>query len=949
MSVEGVFRYLHRRLRNVLPSYGYVKPTPIQEKAIPVVLRGIHTVIIGPTGSGKTEAALFPIFSRILELGIGGRGRVLALYITPLRALNRDIWFRMKDIASSIGLSMAIRHGDTPKNERARIVRNPPDIIITTPETFQFLLVGRKSREILRDVRWVIVDELHELIDSKRGVQLTIGLERLLEVTRRRFQRIGLSATIGDLSLAARFLAGTDRYAEVVYIEYLKDMVITVDLPKMSEDDELLSQELEVSPQTTARIRTIIDLIKKSRGCLVFTNTRDMAEFLASKLRKLLGDVVRVHHGSLSVSERVEAEKLFKEGIVKALVCTSSLELGIDIGHVDLVVQYMSPRQALKLLQRIGRSGHRLDKVSKGFVIAFDSFDDVLESMVLARRAVNGELEKPRVHEKAYDVLAHQVVGIVLENGIVDVDCIYSIVRRAYPYRDLTFDELLRVIGQLSSQGLLRIVDDRVKPGFGAWKYYYETSMIPDVKHYKVKDIVTNRFVGDLDEEFVVYHCSEDSMFILSGRVWRVVGVDHEKCIVNVEPLEKTTGILPAWEGELIPVDYKVAREVTALRRLIKDFIDKPEKLGKILSRYPITDRVRDKVIELIREHIKKNLPIPTDREVVIESLGRIIVVHVALGSNGCQLLGILLSSVLSRRLGYSIAFRSDPYRIVLTAPYPINPEYVAEVIKELCNLNVDVIMNMLREYLPKTRIYKWGLFHVAMRFGVISREADLKHVGRVLDVLTDTVIGEEAFKEILVDKLDLDAVLKFIDDVKAGRITIHTVSMGSTPLPITKEALSNMLLYDIVAPAIPTSMLLELVKRRLLNRKVRLICLMCGKWSITSKIRELPDRINCPKCGSGLITITKPDDYDSDRIIRKHLRGVKLKDEELKKFKELKDKAYVVLTYGKIGVIALSAYGVGPKTALKIAGKYYESEEAFYRAILDAERQYIRTRQYWH
>jgi len=304
---------------------------------------------------------------------------------------------------------------------------------------------------------------------------------------------------------------------------------------------------------------------------------------------------------------------------------------------------------------------------------------------------------------------------------------------------------------------------------------------------------------------------------------------------------------------------------------------------------------------------------------------------------------------MLSRRLGYSIAFRSDPYRIVLTAPHPINPEYVAEVIKELCNLNVDVIINTLRGLLPKTRIYRWRLFHVAMRFGVISKEADLKHVSRVLDVLNDTVIGEEAFKEILVDKLDLDAVLKFINGVKAGRITVHSISMGSTPLPITKEALSNILLYDIVAPAIPTSMLLELVKRRLLNRKVRLICLMCGKWSITSKIRELPDRINCPKCGSGLITITKPDDYDSDRIIRKHLRGVKLKDEELKKFKELKDKAYVVLTYGKIGVIALSAYGVGPKTALKIAGKYYESEEAFYRAILDAERQYIRTRQYWH
>mgnify|MGYP000041106031 CR=1 FL=1 len=949
VAVEGAFKYLHPTLKKVLPSYGYLKPTPIQEKAIPVVLGGHHVVVIGPTGSGKTEAALFPVYSKILEKGLNGSGQILVLYITPLRALNRDIWFRMSDIAKAIGLKMAIRHGDTPQSERARIVRNPPDILITTPETFQFLLVGRKSREILRGVRWVIVDELHELIDNKRGVQLTIGLERLLEITGRRFQRIGLSATIGDIDLAKNFLGGGFRYVEVVYVELSKGMNIVVDFPTPSEEDELLSQEIETTPQTAARIRRIIELIRSRKGSLVFTNTRDMAEFLSSKLHKLLGDAIKVHHGSLSASERITAEKMFKEGLIKALVCTSSLELGIDIGHVDLVIQYMSPRQATKLLQRVGRSGHRLDKISKGYIIAFDSFDDIIESAVLARRAMRCELENPHIHENAFDVLAHQIIGIVLERGIVDIDYIYSVIKRAYPYRDLPFSDLMEVIKQLSSQGLIKVVNGSLKPGYGSWKYYYETSMIPDVKHYKVRDIVTNTFIGDLDEEFVAYHCSEGSLFILSGRVWKVVSIDHEKHIVNVEPLEKAMGILPAWEGDLIPVDYKVAREVAALRRRIRDSLSNVNKLNEILSQYPLTSKARERIIKVISEHVKKNLPVPTDKDIVFEGLGKIVVVHAALGSNGCQLLGIVLSFILSKKLGCSVAYRSDPYRVLLVFPYAIDPKYIASTINELAKYNHDKIMDLIREAIPKTRIYKWRLLHVAMRFGVIRKDVDSRYINKVLDTLTNSIIGKEALKEVLVDKLDLNALIKFLSDVKLGKLKVHIVSNRKEPLPITKESLMNMLLYDIVAPAIPFTVLIQLIKKRLLSKRVRLLCIMCGKWSITARVGELPDRINCPKCGSGLVTVIRHDDVESEKIVKKYLRRIKLSDEESRKFKELKDKAYVVLTYGKVGVIALSAHGVGPKTALRIAGKYYESEEAFYRAILEAERQYIRTRQYWH
>ncbi len=946
MEMKNIFERLHPKLRSILEKLGYAKPTPVQEKAIPVILRGVHTLIVAPTGSGKTEAALFPIFSLMLSRNLYGLHGVVVLYITPLRALNRDIFRRVEYIAHSLGFTIAIRHGDTPQRARAKIAANPPDILITTPETLQFLLVHEKMRRNLRTVRWVIVDEVHELLDSKRGTQLAIALERLVEASRYGFQRIGLSATIGDVEVARRFLGGNGRRVEVVEVKFPRGMEIRVEAPNPKEDDLLLAEDLNTTPQVVARIRRITELVEESNGVLVFTNTRDTAEILASRLKKLLGEKVRVHHGSLSREERISAEEEFKNRRIKALVCTSSLELGIDIGHVDLVVQYMSPRQALRLVQRVGRSGHRLEEKPRGVIVAYENFDDIVESLVLARRAVSGDLEEPRIHEKSYDVLAHQLVGIAMENGNrVRIDYAYEIVRRAYPYRNLSKEELLEVLEQLESQGLVRVDGEYYRLSKGSYKYYYGTSMIPDVKHYRVRNIVTRTYIGELDEEFVVTSLEPGYMFILGGRVWRTVGVDHDSLIVDVEPVEKIEGVPPAWEGELIPVDYWAAREAMALRRRLYEALKTSrEKAVRILvEEYNASIEAAEKVLKVIEEHVREGKPIPSDNLVVVEATGDLIVVHVGLGSMGNQALGIVLSTILSRKLGISIAYKSDQYHIVLAPAYPINPKIVVEVLKTLDEVS---IRSILDQALPKTNMYKWRLLHVARRFGVVSKDASLRQIARFADQLAGTVIGREALREVYTEKIDIEAVGRFIEGIRNGRISLMVVSTGKTPLPVTRELLSNIYLQDIVAPGIPAEVLAELVKKRLMNRKVKLVCLMCG-WSMVKRVGDIDDTI-CPKCSSRFIAVTRVDD-DLEKIVSKNLRGEKLRREEKQKLNRAKEVANLVLSYGRQAVIALAAHGVGPKTAVKVLSRLvHGGEREFYKAILEAEKEYARTKPYW-
>src|SRR5437899_8181589 len=346
----------------------------MQSLAIPRIRSGSNLLIVAPTGRGKTEAALLPVLQ---GLSSGTGAGIRALYITPLRALNRDMIDRVHHLVSSTGLSAAVRHGDTPPSERRKQAAAPPDILITTPETLQAILPGKIMQRHLKNAKYVIIDEVHQLAADRRGIQLAVALERLRSVAGG-FQRIGLSATVGHpASIAALF--GGENPLEILVAPLEKQYEYRVEWPRPIDKDFETARDFYITPGAPPGLSAIDDTLDESRSTIVFVNARPLAELLGSRLSMVRQDVA-VHHGSLPREELERVEAGFKRGDVKGLVSTSTLELGIDIGTVDQVVQYNSPRQVTSLIQRVGRSGHKLNRTSRGLVLAVSS-DHAIESL----------------------------------------------------------------------------------------------------------------------------------------------------------------------------------------------------------------------------------------------------------------------------------------------------------------------------------------------------------------------------------------------------------------------------------------------------------------------------------------------------------------------------------------------------------------------------------------
>jgi len=395
---ENVFDMLVRPVRKLLKEKDFQTPTEPQQKVIPKILEGKNVLLISPTATGKTEAAMLPILSQLVQIPRTELG-IKVLYITPLRALNRDMLERLEWWCNKLDLKLAVRHGDTDTRERTRQSRSPPDILITTPETLQALLFGWVISRHLQSIRWVVIDEVHEMANNKRGSQLALALERLREATLHEFQMIGLSATIGTPEKVAQFLVGANRPVEIVRVPVARLMKLQIVYPEPQTEDFALASTLYTHPEVAARLRVIRKFIEAHNSVLLFTNTRTISEVLASRFKVWdMNFPVSIHHGSLAKPSRVAAEQGLKQGDLKGLICTSSLELGIDVGRIDLVIQYMSPRQVTRLIQRVGRSGHRVGRMANGIIITMDS-DDTLEALVIGRRTYSEELEPVDIPE----------------------------------------------------------------------------------------------------------------------------------------------------------------------------------------------------------------------------------------------------------------------------------------------------------------------------------------------------------------------------------------------------------------------------------------------------------------------------------------------------------------------------------------------------------------------
>jgi ATP-dependent helicase Lhr and Lhr-like helicase len=641
----------------------FERPTPAQAQAWPAIASGENVLVSAPTGSGKTLAAFLWALDRLTAEP--GRGRLV--YVSPLKALSYDIEKNLRAPLKGIGgdISVAIRTGDTPQKERQAMLRKPPDVLITTPESLYLMLTSR-AREFLAEADSVIVDEIHAVARTKRGAHLALTLERLEHAAGRPLQRIGLSATQRPLEEVGRFLVGAGRDCRIVDAGVRKplDLKIHVPVESMSEPDahdvgdpavdgmgtaagggDLAGPGLGSPEERPATSRSIwpaiypelLALIRRHRSTIVFVNNRRGAERLAVRLNELAAEqdgddgpgdgarpsyIARAHHGSLAREERLVVEDLLKSGELPCLVATSSLELGIDMGAVDLVVQVESPKSVTAGLQRIGRAGHGVGEVSRGRI--FPKFRaDLLECTVVAKRMRDGDIEPTVVPRNTLDVLAQQVVAVTATGDEWRVPELHEMVRRAYPFAELSRELLDAVLdmldGRYPSEEFAelrpRIVWDRVEDTIRARKGALQLAVtnagtIPDRGLYGVH-LPDGRRVGEFDEE-MVYEARPGQTFLLGASTWRIEEITRDRVIVT--PAPGAPGAVPFWRGDGVGRPKELGEAIGAFAR--ENVERDPADLA---ADYDLDERAAKNLSTFLREQRDATRVVPSDRTIVIE------------------------------------------------------------------------------------------------------------------------------------------------------------------------------------------------------------------------------------------------------------------------------------------------------------------------------------------
>ena len=820
-------------------SASFPEPTPAQAQGWPAIASGDHALILAPTGSGKTLAAFLWGLDRLAAEaepvpGVGTR----LLYVSPLRALAFDVERNLRAPLQGIELAaerlgvpirvptVGLRTGDTAARDRAALVRHPPDILITTPESL-YLMLTSQARSTLVDVRWVIIDEIHALAGTKRGAHLAVSLERLEAVIRgaaprpqagtgRGPQRIGLSATQRPLEEIARFLGGrsddgTVRPVTIVDAGMAKPLEVEVVVPveDMGRLGEVLDDPLDplagpggavsggparasIWPAVHPRL---LELIEAHHTTLVFVNNRRLAERLAARLNELAGEeLVKAHHGSLAREQRLQIEGELKAGTLRALVATSSLELGIDMGAVDLVVQVESPGSVASGLQRIGRAGHRVGEPSRGKV--FPKFrGDLLEAAVVVQRMGRGLIEETRIIRNPLDVAAQQIVAMcALEEW--DAADVAAVLRRAAPFADLS-DELFEAVldllsGRYPSSDFSelrpRIVWDRatgrLRARQGAQRLAVTSGgTIPDRGLYGVFLLDGGR-VGELDEE-MVYESRPGETFVLGASTWRIAEITRDRVIVTPAPGEP--GKVPFWHGDRPGRPLELGRALGAFTRELAE----PGHDDSLLAGLdPLAAR---NLVAYIRDQAAATGAVPDDRTIVVErfrdEIGdfRICILS-PFGARVHAPWALALRARLAERFGVDpqVIWGDDGIALRLPeAEESLSPSEVAFTPEEVDDL--------ILAALPGTALFAGVFRECAARALLLprrmpgSRTPLWQQRQRAADLLAAAgrhptfPIVLEATRECLQDHFDLPGLRAVLADVRARRIRVVSVD---TPRP---------------------------------------------------------------------------------------------------------------------------------------------------------------------
>ena len=937
------FASLNPRLQEAIARRGWNEPTEIQRLSAHLGSVGTDALLVSPTGTGKTEAALLPLLS--LQLSEPSPA-VSLLYVTPLRSLNRDLEQRLVSLVSEVGLTAAVRHGDTSAAARLSQAKRPPDLLLTTPETLPILLLGRRLREGLRHVRAVVVDEVHELVSNDRGAQLGLTLERLDAWSGRPVRRLGLSATIGNPTEVARFLSPAPRSVEILTALAPRTVQLSARVP--SERAPVLPSELDralkADPAYLAALQAVADTIRAHATTLVFVNTRPTAEGLAARLRLLAPDLpIAVHHGSLSREVREEAERQFRAGALRALVATSSLELGIDVGAVDFVVHFGSPHQAGRLLQRVGRAGHRVDRVIRGSVLALDD-EDLEEAGVLARRAAAGEVEPSRWRRRNRLAAAQQLIAAVRAEGPLPTGRLVSVLRRAEAVSALDDAAWEGLIDYLEGLGSIRRHDGVLRPGRSTLERFYSNlSLIPDERTYRLRDLATRQPIGVLDERFVVTRilAEPEQIFLLHGRTWKVVEFREGELLVEGV---REIGAEPRWVGEDLPVPFEAAQEIGRLRR------------ERALGEYPFDAQARARLAARYATY-PEGVARPDDRTVTVGSNGRIAVFGACFGNRTNLTLATVASGLLASRLGARVEILAvEPTWFVLNLPVALDGSALVQAL----SIPPETLEDLLDRLLPSGLEYRWTFLTVARKLGALpasSDPRDLKLIEPLLEAARTTPLAEEALDKTLFERYDVVHARGVLERIAQGAITVV-----SAPLTSWSDLTVGRLSWRVL-PDRPPPTLLKAVLDRLAAEPATLVCLRCGYTRTTTASRyEAEGGSACRICRGSLSAVLSPKrEAEIDALSRYARRKWTAQRGAARARPKRKGAAPVPTTvrqayvsaellahYGVLALLALAGRGVGPETARRMLARPYRDRFDLVAEVLKAERRYAANREFW-
>lgn len=801
-------------------------PSKPQQLGWPEVNEGKNVLICAPTGSGKTMAAFLKCLDTIYqskEVGNTKNYGFKVVYISPLKALNNDIYRNLEIPIKGIEetakkasillpqLSVGIRTGDTTQKERRDMIKNPPDILITTPESLFIMLTAEGTRTLFSTVEFVIIDEIHAIVSNKRGTHLAVSLERLEKLANRSLIRIGLSATLNPLEEVAAYLGGfciqttdtdisiTQRHVTIVNCNIHKKLDLIVDIPVKNM---MVLENNSIWPDIYRQIYT---LICSHKSTLIFVNDRRQAESVASGINNLSEDLlVKTHHGSMDKEVRREIERHFRDGVITCLVATSTLELGIDIGQIDLVIQVGAPQTASQMLQRIGRAGHRLDALSKGYIIP-KTRADLLRAAFIGFEVKKYDVENVHIPMNCFDILAQQVISLAGTEKKWEIEEAYFLIRGAYPYKDLSMEQFESVLWMLSNPspedepGIFkpRIMYDRPARVFwgtdlGRMLSFLGAGTITDKGNYPVYERETNKRVGELQEEFV-FETRVGERFLLGSSVWRLDTVEHDR--VFVTRANESGGKIPFWIGDQVLWDFETGRKFGFFLRQLEEHISRENYLLWIEEQCGLGRTAAENLRDYIQAQNKYSGYIATDRRIVCEFFSdetgqSRLIIQSTFGGKVNAVLAVLIHHQLVLSLQCDIEYMyNDEGMLFHIIGYPGE---LTNVFSLLFNIDFE---NELFTLLPSMQIFNMNLRYNLTRALMVNVKQAGKRLPLWIQRLRSAEMVEsiskipnhpmiqETYRECFYDFLDVRSAYALLEKIKMGQIeAVDVYTAGPSP-----------------------------------------------------------------------------------------------------------------------------------------------------------------------